>query len=108
MRAATMPRVPTQLFDRRLAPLLASVLGFRCAAPASRRWPGWSPSLGIDADCVLFGHVHRLGPLDRDRPAQWRGPAGDRGSLNTGSWTYEPLLLHRRRRSIRTGPAGRC
>ena len=28
-------------------------------------------------------------------PAQWRGPAAGRGSLNTGSWVYEPLLVHR-------------
>ena len=51
--------------------------------------------LGIDADDVIFGHVHRLGPLPGDDPAQWRGPNGAPRVLNTGAWTYEPLLLHR-------------
>ena len=37
--------------------------------------------LRIDADYVLFGHLHR--------PGSWR--AGDRTALvNTGSWVYEP------------------
>ena len=68
MRAATMPGVPKQMFDRRMAPLLASVLGFqmrRASIPALVRVVR---NLGIDADWVLFGHVHRLGPMDRDRP----------------------------------------
>lgn len=95
MRAATMPGVPKQMFDRRMAPLLASVLGFqmrRASIPALVRVVR---NLGIDADWVLFGHVHRLGPMDRDRPGQWRGSGGRPRIANTGSWTYEPLLLHR-------------
>ena len=95
VRAATMPRLHKQLFDRRMAPLLASVLGFqmrRASIPALVRVVH---NLGIDAEWVLFGHVHRLGPLDRDRPAQWRGTGGRPRIANSGSWTYEPLLLHR-------------
>lgn len=94
-RAATMPRVPKRLFDRRMAPMLVSVLGFqmrRASIPALVRVVR---NLGVDADWVLFGHVHRLGPLDRDRPVQWRGTDGRPRIANTGSWTYEPLLLHR-------------
>ena len=52
-------------------------------------------SLGVDADWVLFGHVHRLGPLDGDIESQWQGLAGRPRIANTGSWVYEPLLLHR-------------
>lgn len=95
IRAATMPRVPKRLFDRRMAPLLASLLGLqmrRASIPALVRV---IRNLGVDADWVLFGHVHRLGPLDRDFPAQWRGAGGRPRVANTGSWTYEPLLLHR-------------
>ncbi len=51
--------------------------------------------LGIDADWVVFGHVHRLGPLPGDDPLSWQGPGGRPRILNTGSWLYEPLLVHR-------------
>jgi hypothetical protein len=43
----------------------------------------------------VFGHVHRLGPLPEDEPLQWQGPGGRPRILNTGSWVYEPQLLHR-------------
>ena len=94
-RAATMPRVPKRLLHRRMAPLLAAVLGMqmrRASIPALARVVY---SLGIDAEWVLFGHVHRLGPLDGDIPAQWEGVSGRPRIANTGSWVYEPLLLHR-------------
>jgi hypothetical protein len=51
--------------------------------------------LGVDADWVLFGHVHRLGPLVGDVERRWCGPRGRPRLLNTGSWVYEPLLVHR-------------
>ena len=95
LRAATMPRVPKRLLHRRMAPLLAAVLGMqmrRASIPALARVVH---SLGVDADWVLFGHVHRLGPLESDIAAQWRGPDGRLRIANTGSWVYEPLLLHR-------------
>jgi Calcineurin-like phosphoesterase len=95
LRAATMPRVPKRLFHREMAPLLAAVLGLqmrRASIPALVRVVR---SLGVEADWVLFGHVHRLGPLDGDRLSQWQGNGGRPRVANTGSWTYEPLLLHR-------------
>ena len=51
--------------------------------------------LGVDADWVIFGHVHRLGPLEGDSARRWTGPAERPRILNTGSWVYEPLLVHR-------------
>ena len=78
-----------------MAPLLAAVLGMqmrRASIPALARVVC---SLGVDADWVLFGHVHRLGPLDGDIASQWQGIAGRPRIVNTGSWVYEPLLLHR-------------
>ena len=39
-------------------------------------------------------------------PDRWRGPTGAMRLFNTGSWIYEPLLLHGPRR--RTLLAGRC
>jgi hypothetical protein len=42
----------------------------------------------------VFGHVHRGGPLPGDDLSDWVGP-GDRPRIvNSGSWVYEPLLLH--------------
>lgn len=96
VRAATMPRVPRILFHRRVAPLTAMLLGVqmrRASIPAMARVVH---RLGLDADWVVFGHVHRLGPLAGDRAAQWQGPGGRPRIVNTGSWVYEPLLVDRR------------
>ena len=93
-RAATMPKIKRALKPR-LAPVTASVLGLqmrRASIPALARVVH---RLGIDAEFVIFGHVHRLGPLRDDDPLQWRGPNGQPRIFNSGSWTYEPLLVHR-------------
>ena len=50
--------------------------------------------LGVDADWVVFGHVHRCGPLAGDDPRAGAGPAGSPRVANTGSWVYEPLLVN--------------
>jgi hypothetical protein len=93
-RAATMPGARRRLLSPRMAPLTAPVLGFqmrRASIPALARVVH---RLGIAADCVIFGHVHRLGPLAADEPSDWRDPTGTMRLFNTGSWVYEPLLLH--------------
>jgi hypothetical protein len=70
----------------------------RHSLPALARVTG---ALGISADYVVFGHVHRLGPLAGDRPAEWEFPlrpgAPVTRFLNTGSWTEEELLIGDRR-----------
>jgi UDP-2,3-diacylglucosamine pyrophosphatase LpxH len=93
IRAATMPR--RELLHRRFAPLISRLLSAqmrRASMPALARVVH---RLGIEADWVVFGHVHRLGPLAGDAPAFWAGPGGSPRLVNTGSWMYEPLLLHR-------------
>ncbi len=78
-----------------LAPLWAELLGMqfrRAALPAMARTVR---TLGVRAAHVIFGHLHRTGPLAPDPPAEWTQPGLD-GPLalhNTGSWVYEPLLL---------------
>lgn len=97
VRAVTMPRVPRRLLGHRFAPLNAMLLGIqmrRASIPALARV---AHRLGVDADWVIFGHVHRRGPLARDDPQRWRGPGGRPRIANTGSWVYEPLLVHRAR-----------
>jgi UDP-2,3-diacylglucosamine pyrophosphatase LpxH len=94
LRAATMPG-PQLLLSHRIAPLTAMLLGVqmrRASIPALARVVH---RLGIDADWVLFGHVHRCGPLDGDDTRAWRGPEGRPQIANTGSWVYERLLVHR-------------
>jgi hypothetical protein len=49
--------------------------------------------LGVDADWVVFGHVHRAGPLPDDDLGDWRGPDGRLAVVNSGSWLYEPVLV---------------
>lgn len=94
-RAATMPTMQRRLFTPRMAPFTSTLLGQqmqRASVPALARV---IHRLRIEADWVIFGHVHRLGPLPGDDEAQWRGPRGRPRILNTGCWVYEPLLVHR-------------
>jgi Calcineurin-like phosphoesterase len=86
LRAATMPR--------RVSPVTVGLLGTqmrRASIPALARVVH---RLGVGADWVIFGHVHRCGPLPGDQPRDWVGPAGQPRIVNTGSWVYEPLLVH--------------
>ena len=94
LRASTMPEAGGRLLGGRIASLPAALLGAqmrRASIPALARVVH---RLGVDAEWVLFGHVHRCGPLAGDDPARWRGPAGRPRIVNTGSWVYEPLLVH--------------
>ena len=96
---------PERWLDRRippaLAPLTAHLLGRqmeRHALPAMART---AQALGVDAEFVVFGHVHRRGPRAEDDPALWSGPDGSPRLVNSGSWRHEPVVAHR------LGPAGR-
>ena len=95
MRAATMPRAaPRRFLSRRMSPVTARLLGAqmrRASIPALGRVVH---RLGVDAEWVVFGHVHRFGPLPGDDPEEWLGPGGRPRIVNTGSWVYEPLLVH--------------
>ncbi|MBA2341883.1 MAG: hypothetical protein H0V85_00290, partial [Thermoleophilaceae bacterium] len=51
-------------------------------------------SLRIEADHIVFGHIHRPGPLPGDRIAEWR-PAGSPALTNTGSWSFDEVFLGR-------------
>jgi hypothetical protein len=96
-RASTMPGLRRRVLRARFAPLTALVLGLqmrRASLPALARVVH---RLGIDADHVIFGHVHRCGPLPGDDARRWRGPGGRPAIANTGGWTYEPVLVHRAR-----------
>jgi UDP-2,3-diacylglucosamine pyrophosphatase LpxH len=95
LRAATMPRVvPRGALARRMSFLTVRLLGTqmrRASIPALARVVH---RLGVDADWVVFGHVHRCGPLAGDDPRAWVAVGGRPQIVNTGSWVYEPLLVH--------------
>jgi hypothetical protein len=94
-RAATMPRMTRHLLRPELAPLNASLLTVQMTRASLPALLQVVERLGVDAEWVVFGHVHRLGPLDDDEGSQWEGPGGKPRMINAGSWTYEPLLVNR-------------
>lgn len=54
--------------------------------------------LGIDAEHVIFGHIHRRGPLLADDGRRAADPPWQRGAVtlhNTGNWMYVEGLLGR-------------
>jgi UDP-2,3-diacylglucosamine pyrophosphatase LpxH len=94
-RTTLFPAVPRLLMNARLAPLTASTLDVqmqRAGIPAMERVVR---HLGVDADWVIFGHVHRAGPVNGDTAARWYGGNGSPRFVNSGSWLYEPLLVDR-------------
>lgn len=94
-RAATMPRMARHLLRPELAPLNASLLTVQMTRASLPALAQVVEQLGVEADWVVFGHVHRLGPLADDERSQWQGPAGKPRMVNAGSWLYEPLLVNR-------------
>jgi Calcineurin-like phosphoesterase len=48
--------------------------------------------LGLAPAHLLFGHMHRAGPLAGDNPLEWRTPAATQ-LHNSGNWVYETLFL---------------
>jgi hypothetical protein len=97
VRAATMPRVRRSLLHPRLAPLTSSLLGLQMRRAAIPTIGYLARRLGVQAEWIVFGHVHRLGPLRDDDPADWCGNGDRPRVVNTGSWLYEPLLVHHAR-----------
>jgi hypothetical protein len=94
LRAMTMPGISRRLLGHRFSPLNAMLLGAqmrRASIPAIARV---AHRLGVDADWVGVGHVHRSGPIAGDDLRRWRGPGGSPRIANTGAWVYEPLLVH--------------
>jgi UDP-2,3-diacylglucosamine pyrophosphatase LpxH len=92
-RAFTMP-APRRVLHRRMSPMTSALLALQVRRASIPTLANVAMRLGVDADWILFGHVHRLGPLAGDRLPEWQGPGGRPRIANTGSWVYEPLLVH--------------
>jgi hypothetical protein len=90
---AAAPTISTLLRTDALAPLTAGALGYQFRRAGLPAMAAVATALGIRAREILFGHLHRAGPLPGDEPVDWR-PGGTGPRLyNSGSWVYEPLLL---------------
>lgn len=93
-RRTVLSRLPHLLHSARLTPVSAAIVDLqmrRAALPAMRRV---LELLGVGAEWVIFGHVHRLGPAPSDRQSQWVAAGGPK-LVNAGSWLYEPALIDR-------------
>ncbi len=95
LRAAVMPRLGRVLMTAGLSPIAAAVLDVQMRHASLPALGRVVTRLGIDADWVIFGHVHRRGPLAGDRSELWQDRDGGARLLNCGSWLYDPLLVDR-------------
>ena len=90
---------PQRWFDRTfptaLAPLTAHVLSRQVRHHSLPALAHTVHALGVGAPWVIFGHVHRLGPMPGDRAAAWTGLSDGQRLLNTGCWRFEPVIGHR-------------
>ncbi len=93
VRVAALPTLPRLLMNARLTSLTAATIDFQMRHASIPAMARTARQLGVDADWIIFGHVHRFGPLDSE--SVWLPPGGGPRFLNTGSWLYEPLLVDR-------------
>jgi UDP-2,3-diacylglucosamine pyrophosphatase LpxH len=81
-----------RLLGPRLAPVTSALLDRQMRGATIPAVAHVVSRLGVEAKWVIYGHVHRAGPLVADDLEQWSpGPA----VLNTGSWLFEPVLVGR-------------
>jgi hypothetical protein len=92
--AAARPLVAGLPGGAALAPFTAAALGFQFRRAGLPAMDAVAARLApARTEQVIFGHLHRLGPLDGDDPDEWLPET--RQLWNSGSWVYEPMLLSR-------------
>ena len=100
---------PPPILGTRLSPLTSHLLGDPDATSEHPRpGPRRPPARASNAEWVVFGHVHRLGPLRHRRPRRlaWSGrPTADRRTPAAGCTSRCSSTTHNR--PTRTGRAGR-
>lgn len=90
---AVAPRLDAVLPSPVLAPLTAGALGYQFRRSGLPAMAAVARRLGLRCDTLIFGHLHRAGPLPGDDPGEWQPDPEGPALVNTGSWVYEPLLL---------------
>ena len=76
-----------------LAPLTSTALDLQFRRAGLPAMEAVASQLGVGAERVIFGHLHRTGPLEADDRDPWL--PGDRELWNSGCWVYEQMLLSR-------------
>jgi UDP-2,3-diacylglucosamine pyrophosphatase LpxH len=94
VRYTTSHQIKAHLLRPGLSPVTATLLNAQMLRSGMPALAYSIERLGVDAEWVIFGHLHRLGPLADDDAAVWAPGAGAR-LVNTGSWLWEPLVVHR-------------
>jgi hypothetical protein len=87
-------RLHDHLIPPVLAPLLARVHARQMLNHSLPAMATAATALGVEAEFVIFGHVHRRGALGADPESAWIGRDGRQRLFNTGSWRYEPVVCH--------------
>jgi len=77
-----------------LAPLLTRVLARQVRNHSLPALAHAAYALGVQAPWIIFGHVHRLGPMPGDAAPPWAGLTQGQQLVNTGSWRFEPVIDH--------------
>jgi hypothetical protein len=85
-----LPGVVTAANRLGLGPLRADISMAEIRQAGLRAMRELVGRLAIDAEHVIFGHIHRRGPLGSE--PGWELESGTR-LLNSGSWVYAPGLL---------------
>ena len=89
-RMGAIRRVPRLMMRANLAPVTARLIDVQMRLAAMPAMAEVARRLELEADWIVFGHAHRLGP--RDEPA-WQPWADGPRLVNTGAWVFEPMLL---------------
>lgn len=86
-------RLHDRLLHPSLSPIIAYLLSLQVRSHSIPAVARAAHDLGIEPEYLLFGHVHRRGPIEGEDLDQWNawGPK----ILNTGSWRWEPVLVQR-------------
>lgn len=90
--AAAVPLAVVGLNGAGIGPLRAELSGAELRRAALRAMRQVVAQLDVRARHVVFGHTHRVGPLEHDDPDEWRVPGGPQ-LHNTGCWVYEAMYL---------------
>jgi hypothetical protein len=86
-------RLHEHILSPRISPVVANMLGRQMRRHAIPAVVYAAHDLGVRSSYLLFGHVHRRGPIAGDWLQEWR--LDETEVLNTGSWRFEPVLVQR-------------
>lgn len=87
-----LPLAAALLGPGNLAPFSATALGFQFRRAGLPAMAEVALRLRVRSEFVIFGHLHRAGPLIGDYLPEWT-PREGHTLVNSGSWVHEPLLL---------------